>query len=221
MAKKKIEGATLTGKKRKAASGRKVAITPEIIENVIFSLKAGCYIETAAAYAGISRSTLYQWMKRGQREKRRLQKKRTRPYVSEAQFVIFVDAITRAMAESEVRDVSVIAQAANGGYKYTEKKVKKDSNGNIISEELVEKTAAPQWQAAAWRLERKNPKKWGRRVAIRKDDGNDDKNSPEAFANKMREAFGTIAGIIGSGIEEPMPDKENSEALNSEQKPNE
>lgn len=200
MAKKKDLGITAKGTKKKATQGRKIIISEEIIKNIIFSLKAGCYLETAAAYAGISKNTLFQWLKRGRREKRRLAADGRRKMIkSEAQFVILVDAVTRAMSESEVRDVSVIAQAANGGHRVTETKVKKDSKGNLISEETVEKAMPPQWQAAAWRLERKFPKKWGKRLAVRKDEGKDLENSPDAYIKKLREEFAEMSGLVGCG----------------------
>lgn len=182
-------------------TGRLPIITQQIITDILSSLKAGCYIETAAAYAGISKDSLYNWLKRGRREKRRLAKNpRARPYQSEAQFVIFVDGVTKAMSESEVRDVSIIAQAANGGQRYIEEKIITDANGNILSKQTTTKGIPPQWQAAAWRLERKYPKKWGRRVAIRKDEGNGEETAEE-FAKKMRDEFGTLAGILGCGDE--------------------
>lgn len=55
----------------------------------------------------------------------------------EQPFKQLVDAVETATAESEARDVMVIGQAA-----------------------------ARQWQAAAWRLERKNPKRWGRKDGL-------------------------------------------------------
>src|SRR5689334_15558633 len=49
-------------------------------------------------------------------------------------FASFVAAVDKAVAESEARDVALISKAATDN-----------------------------WQAAAWRLERKMPLKWGRR----------------------------------------------------------
>ena len=110
-------------------------INKEIVAKIVKAIRAGNYIETAAAYAGISKNTLYDWLRRGEREKQRLETNpRSRMRTSEVPFVEFSDAVERALAEAEVRDVTIIAKAAE-----------------------------TQWQAAAWRLERKFPDRWGRR----------------------------------------------------------
>lgn len=156
-------------------------------------------METAAAFAGITKDTLYRWLKRGRREKRRLEKNtRSRMSAAEAPYVIFAEGMTKAMAEAELRDVSIIAQAARGGQRYVEEKVITDANGKVVSKQTTTKGVPPQWQAAAWRLERKYPKKWGRRVAIRKDEGNGEETAEE-YAKKMRDEFGALAGILGCG----------------------
>lgn len=85
------------------------------------AVKAGNYIETAAAWAGISKDTLYNWLKKGARSRR-------------GKFRAFAEAMEKAQAEAEMRDIQTIGQAALSG----------------------------NWQASAWRLERKFPKKWGR-----------------------------------------------------------
>ena len=102
---------------------------------IITAIRAGNYIETAAAYAGINKSTLYEWLKRGEREKQRVAKNpRYRIRKSEKPYVEFSNAVEKALAEAEIRDVAIIAKAAE-----------------------------EQWQAAAWRLERKFPDRWGRK----------------------------------------------------------
>lgn len=183
----------------KSKGGRPNIISTQIIENILSAIRAGTYIETAAAFAGISKDTLYRWMKRGRREKRRLEKNsRARVSAAEAPYVIFVEGVTKAFADAEVRDVGIIAQAARGGQKYVEEKVITDAQGRVVSKQTTTKAIPPQWQAAAWRLERKYPKKWGRRVAIRKDEGNGEETAEE-FAKKMRDEFGSLAGILGCG----------------------
>lgn len=116
--------------------GRPTKLNYEVQEKIIQAIKAGNYMETAAAYAGINKSTLYDWLKRGEREKQRMGKNpRYRIRKSEKPYVEFSDAVEKALAEAEMRDVLLIGKAAE-----------------------------EQWQAAAWRLERKFPDRWGRRV---------------------------------------------------------
>ncbi len=117
---------------------------------IVTAIRAGNYIETAAAYAGIHKSTLYDWLKRGEREKQRVAKNpRYRIKKDEQQFVEFSDAVEKALAEAEVRDVAIIGKAA---------------------EEY--------WQAAAWRLERKFPEKWGRQKIDIEHSGQLEVNNP-------------------------------------------
>lgn len=114
---------------------RPIKLNEQIQNKIITAIRAGNYIETAAAYAGITKSTLYDWLKRGEREKQRVAKNpRNRIRKEEAIFVGFSNAVEKALAEAEIRDVAIIGKAA---------------------EEY--------WQAAAWRLERKFPDRWGRK----------------------------------------------------------
>jgi len=115
---------------------RPTKFSNETKHKIITAIRAGNYIETASAYAGISKNTLYDWLRRGEREKQRVEKNpRYKIRKSEQPFVDFSDAVEKALAEAEVRDVAIIAKAAE-----------------------------EQWQAAAWRLERKFPDRWGRKV---------------------------------------------------------
>lgn len=118
--------------------GRPTKISKSLIDEFSRVIKAGNYIETAAAYVGISKNTVYDWLRRGAREKERLEKNpRAKLKKSEALFVEFSDAVEKALAAAEIRDVMLIGKAAE-----------------------------TQWQAAAWRLERKFPERWGRKERL-------------------------------------------------------
>lgn len=115
--------------------GRPLKITPEIQADLIKMLSAGNYLETAAAYCGISTDTVRGWVKRGEQEAQRLKADSTAwPIKSETEFMELAIAIRQAQATSEIRDVMLIGNAARD-----------------------------QWQAAAWRLERRYPDKWGKK----------------------------------------------------------
>jgi hypothetical protein len=105
----------------------KAKITPEIVEQITNAVRAGNYIDVAAAYVGVHRDTLYTWMKKGR-------------VATSGPYYEFVAKLDQALAAAEVRDVALIGKAAER-----------------------------EWTAAAWRLERKHPDRYGRRTRI---DGN-------------------------------------------------
>jgi transposase len=78
--------------------------TPEVEERLINALRAGNYIETAAAHAGISKVTLYERLKRGAR-------------AATGADHDFSQAVEKALADAEVLDVALIARAAKENWK--------------------------------------------------------------------------------------------------------
>ena len=126
-------------------AGRPTKLTKELIDEIAQYLRAGNYIETTAALVGIHRDSIYEWLKRGNAEIDRVSKSnRSRIRKKEEIFVEFTDTVKKAQAQSEAMLVGLIGQAAQKN-----------------------------WTAAAWRLERKYPDKWGRterNVATAQDD---------------------------------------------------
>jgi len=126
-------------------AGRPTKLTKELIEEIAQYLRAGNYIETTAALVGIHRDSIYEWLKRGNAEIERVSKSnRSRIRKKEEIFVEFTDTVKKAQAQAEAMLVGLIGQAAQKN-----------------------------WTAAAWRLERKYPDKWGRterNVATAQDD---------------------------------------------------
>lgn len=79
--------------------GRPTKLTPELAAQITKYVRAGAYIETAAAACGLSKDTFYEWLKRGNKEK-------TGPFAE------FTDAINKAMAASEIGDLVRIGVAS-------------------------------------------------------------------------------------------------------------
>ena len=129
-------------------------LTDEVQENICNWLKLGYYQEDAAIMAGISASTYYEWMKKGEQERVALEegeKALTLPDTSlpasedgapEIEliypFLEFSEAVKKARAEAEGAHIRNIRKAADNGV----------------------------WQASAWFLERSHPKKWGKRSQL-------------------------------------------------------
>lgn len=102
---------------------RPTKLTPKLQERIAGFVRAGAYVETAAAAAGVSKVTLYAWLKRGA--------------AGDGPFAAFAEAIEEAQALAEMRDLALIGKAAE-----------------------------TEWTAAAWRLERKFPDRYGRRTRL-------------------------------------------------------
>jgi hypothetical protein len=129
-------------------------LTDEVQENICNWLKLGYYQEDAAIMAGISPSTYYEWMKKGESERVALESgedplalpEHPLPAPEEEasdievvyRFMEFSEAVKKARAEAEGAHIRNIRKAADNGV----------------------------WQASAWFLERSHPKKWGKRSQL-------------------------------------------------------
>jgi hypothetical protein len=107
----------------KKVKGRPISKpTSEIQEKIVSAIVAGNYTETAAIVSGVNKKIFNEWLLKGRKQKTGI-------------YSDFLNAIEKAQAEAEMKDIEIINMAAE-----------KD------------------WQAAAWRLERKFPERWGKRI---------------------------------------------------------
>lgn len=125
-------------------------LTPEFIEKVTNYLRLGCYIETAVVMAGTSKQTFYTWIKKGHQEEKGIYRD-------------LLDAVERGQEECTARDLLVIDKCANG----QEAEFLRDDDGEIVRNQrgfpiLKRPHMEPDWNAAAWRLERRKPGQWSR-----------------------------------------------------------
>ena len=107
--------------------GRNTKLTTELTEKICEALRAGNYIETACEFAGIVPATYYRWIADSEKPD------------AGVLLVEFREAVKKARATAEVRNVALIQQAAQ------------DPN---------------KWQASAWWLERSFPNRWGRQQKV-------------------------------------------------------
>jgi hypothetical protein len=131
-----------TLKKYRVKTGRPTLLTEELRDKICNFVRIGSYIETAVAACGVSKDTFYTWLKDANHlhtlNRKALEKGEAfDPTDEEIALMDFADALEKAVAESELQDVATIRRASEDN-----------------------------WQAAAWRLERKFPQKWGRRYIV-------------------------------------------------------
>lgn len=118
---------------KKAARGRPTLLDDDRLERISNALRDGASIENASRAAGIHRATYHNWMERGRNERDRIAAG-LEVDENETPFLDFLDNIEKAQAEAAVNFIGEIANHARNGT----------------------------WQAAAWILERKFPREWGR-----------------------------------------------------------
>ncbi len=156
----------------------------ELQNRLAAHLQYGCSIEAATAIAGISRTSFYNWMRRGRRELDRLEADSSAvPDIEESAYADFRQAVDSAVGALEARNVRIIEEAAKGGGELIESITVLDASGEPARKEFKVKTAKPEWQAAKWLLERRFPGRWGKtRLETRQepDAGSDaDTNNPD------------------------------------------
>ena len=112
-------------------------LTDDVQDRIVTAIRAGSYLDDAASYAGISRAVVFKWLAQGRDAQER---RDTGSDLTdfETRLVDFLDAVEKARADAVIRNVGIIQSAAQDG----------------------------QWQAAAWYLERTNPRKWGRHETV-------------------------------------------------------
>lgn len=136
-------------RKPRGSRGRPPKLTPELTQKIIEAMRAGCYLETAAAYAGVHVDTLRDWLRKGAAGKSKAHKE-------------FSLALEKAEGDAELQSLATIREI--GGRGTTIKITKTVTRPDKSVEVTVEERPLREWTAAAWYLERRRPGRWGRRV---------------------------------------------------------
>lgn len=129
-------------------AGAPTKCTAKVIRQVANALLLGNYLEVAAASIGVHKDTLHNWLRWGHERPRSIYRK-------------FRDAVFEAQARYEANAVANIERAAKGTQHAL---LLKDENGTQLFDKdglpLFIKPQPPDWQAEAWRLERKFANRW-------------------------------------------------------------
>lgn len=164
--------------------GRPTKITPEITKKITDYILMGSYVETAATASGITKDTFYRWLKQGMKDRDAGD--------NDTLEAKFSDAVDRAVGEAEQRDLYRIDAAANEIRDKVEEKKDILPDGTTIVTRIITKGERGDWRAAAWKLERRAPKRWGHKAALKIEDGEkegftDDENIHAEMARLVAE----------------------------------
>lgn len=135
-----------------------------------FALKRGLTVNTALQICGIRKIVYNQWIRKG------------RNNVGPVYREFYLD-VAYILSERERESIASIRRAINGGEKIRETKIVLGKDGTEITR--VIKTRASDWKAAAWHLEKLDPKTYGN-MQRREDEQN---LSPQEVASKISTAL--------------------------------
>jgi transposase len=154
-------------------------LTPIIQKKVVDALIEGMPIRFIAAYAGIDRQTFFNWLDRGASAAKVIREGGEVPD-EEMPYVAFSQAVEVAISEHVAYNLARIKLAAKGivGQKTLE-------DGSTVPFVLVR----PEWQAAAWILERKYPDEFGRKDRVAATIEMADTSLLDAIKSKAKDAF--------------------------------
>src|SRR5262245_31872033 len=101
-------------------AGRPTKLTDEVKDQIVSAVRNGNYVETAGAIAGVCKQTLYNWLRKGARSR-------------SGKLREFVDAVNKAISDSQADDVDNLRKYANG-YDVVKTKTVVGPDGKVISE---------------------------------------------------------------------------------------
>lgn len=146
---------------------------------IIEALRARLSLVRASELAGITRMALWNWLEKGHDPEK---------YPVHYQFLLKVNQIK---SDHERESLEIIRQAAMGGKEFKEKRIKIGGKEGIERTDIV-KQILPQWQAAAWYLERTNQQEYARRFI-----SNDkEEESPEQIVRRIKAAYDSLYNSV-------------------------
>lgn len=148
----------------KRKRGQPTKLTPERQQRMVQLKNLDVPTVEACKSLGIGQSTHYGWVERGREERARLESNpRARPRESERPYAEYSEAIEKAEADAHIRSLGIIHAAARGGQDVETHSVEVlNPDGSVKEVRTITKKSQPQWQAAAWHLERRYPHLYAR-----------------------------------------------------------
>ncbi len=139
-----------------------------VADRILAALRAGNYVEAAAGSAGITKTTVYEWLKIGAQAGMRTNsgKPGVKVTAHEKRCMAFADAVREAEHGWEVDSNARLQQLAAGGVTTVTETVKVDADGKVLERTTKTEHHAPSAQVLEWRLTRRFPDRYSTRVEV-------------------------------------------------------
>lgn len=157
-------------------TGRPTSLTPDRVKRFTDAVRLGSTYVLAAQYAGFHHATFQKWLKRAEKAIATAETAESPIPPEEEPFVEFYAALKKAEGDAVVGWLAKIEKEANEG----------------------------SWQAAAWKLERRYAKDYGRSVVTNEVTGTDGGPVQVRFyiPDNGRDTIGDETGSTGGGEED-------------------
>lgn len=179
----------------------KLKLTEKLIQEVYKYLKEGNTQKTSALCAGITERTFYDWLDKAADASRK-----ENPDKKDELYIQFSQYVKKGVEEAKLRNLRIIQSVAQGSV--TKTKEYKDEDGNTVTEKEY---TQPNWHAAAWTLERRWPKEFGRKDKV---DVNQKSKVEHSYGN-IKEVFDALPEeeqlSVIKGIKEEQEEKDNTQ----------
>lgn len=133
-----------------------------IWQAVVAQLAVQPFIEVAAGACGISKDTIYEWLKRGAHAMQLAAKDGKPIPKAEQVYAEFSDAAYRAQHQLNSQNMELIHRLAEGGLKVETVTVEVDGDGNEVKRTTKTETTLPDLKALTWTQEHAFPALYGR-----------------------------------------------------------
>lgn len=140
---------------------------------IVNALRAGAYFEQACSAAAVHKETAYGWLRIA--GKARIRARGDLDSIDdtltdhERACLTFSDSVAEAESSWEVGALALLERLARGGIAQVKTVVKVDTKGKVLETTTTTEHSLPSAQVLEWRLERRFPQRYGRRISIEDD----------------------------------------------------
>lgn len=145
-----------------------------VADRITNALRAGSYFEQAASAAGVTKETGYEWLRVAGRARIRARGQDVNSIEltdHERDCLAFSDSVAEAESSWEIGALAQLERLARGGIPVEKTVTKVDARGNVLETTTTVEETLPSAQVLEWRLERKIPERYGRRIEVTGRDG--------------------------------------------------
>jgi hypothetical protein len=155
--------------RRDPETGEITLVPVTVFSHIVDALRVGMYLEPAILSTGISKSTVYAWLKTAgtitlAHSGREVNRNKLSAH--ERRCLDFLEAVDEAQHSWELRALADHSRIERGGWQSVTVREKVNAAGEVVERTTTSETMAPDARAIEWRLTRRFPERYSQRVVL-------------------------------------------------------